>query len=182
SPVGLRESATWRASSRFWSKQPVGEWHLITGEYPPRPGGVSDYSALVARGLARQRDEVHVWTPACAGRRPDEPGVVVHDRPGVFGPRALARLNAGLTRHPGPRRLLVQYVPHAFGCKAMNVPFSLWLWSRRRDSIWVMFHEVRVSWGPGRPVHQLLQAGATRLMARLLTRAAERVFVSVPGW
>jgi hypothetical protein len=25
-------------------------WHIITGEYPPQPGGVSDYTRLVARG------------------------------------------------------------------------------------------------------------------------------------
>src|SRR5947209_3461982 len=41
-------------------------WHLVTGEYPPRPGGVGDYSALLAAGLAAAGGEVHVWT-ASAG-------------------------------------------------------------------------------------------------------------------
>ena len=30
----------------------MSRWHLITGEYPPIPGGISDYSALVAGSLA----------------------------------------------------------------------------------------------------------------------------------
>jgi glycosyltransferase involved in cell wall biosynthesis len=160
----------------------VVEWHLITGEYPPQPGGVSDYSAVVARGLASQGDEVHVWAPACPGRGPDAPGVTVHALPGRFGPRALVALDAGLKRYRSPRRILVQYVPHLYGCKAMNLPFCLWLRARRHDSVWVMFHEVWFGWRRGQPARHLLLAGATRLMARAVARAAERVFVSVPGW
>ena len=41
-------------------------WHILTGEYPPRPGGVSDYSAHLSGGLARAGAEVHVWAPAAA--------------------------------------------------------------------------------------------------------------------
>ena len=26
-------------------------WAILTGEYPPQPGGVSDYTRLVARGI-----------------------------------------------------------------------------------------------------------------------------------
>jgi len=37
--------------------------HLITGEYPPQSGGVSDYSYLVATGLAKASEKVHVWAP-----------------------------------------------------------------------------------------------------------------------
>src|SRR5256714_13899599 len=40
-----------------------GAWHLITCEYPPRTGGVSDYTRLVAEGLSEAGDEVHVWCP-----------------------------------------------------------------------------------------------------------------------
>ena len=35
-------------------------WQVITGEYPPQPGGVGDYTAQVAAGLAAAGDEVHV--------------------------------------------------------------------------------------------------------------------------
>jgi hypothetical protein len=37
--------------------------HIITPEYPPQPGGVSDYTAQVATGLAEAGDEVQVWCP-----------------------------------------------------------------------------------------------------------------------
>src|SRR5579862_6625194 len=40
------------------------EWHIITPEYPPQTGGVSDYTRLVAEGLAEKGDVVHVWCPA----------------------------------------------------------------------------------------------------------------------
>ena len=36
-------------------------WHMITGEYPPQAGGVSDYSRVVARGLVAAGDAVHVY-------------------------------------------------------------------------------------------------------------------------
>ena len=42
-------------------------WAIITGEYPPDPGGVSDYTYLVATHLADAGDEVHV----CARRNRD---------------------------------------------------------------------------------------------------------------
>ena len=40
------------------------QWHILTGEYPPQPGGVSDYSRMVAHGLAAAGDEVVVWAPS----------------------------------------------------------------------------------------------------------------------
>src|SRR5207248_6476969 len=35
-----------------WACRSMIEWHVLTGEYPPQPGGVSDYTRQVARGLA----------------------------------------------------------------------------------------------------------------------------------
>ena len=40
------------------------QWHIITGEYPPKRGGVSDYTYLLARALAEAGEDVHIWTPA----------------------------------------------------------------------------------------------------------------------
>ncbi|HEV3257741.1 MAG TPA: glycosyltransferase family 4 protein [Gemmataceae bacterium] len=157
-------------------------WAVITGEYPPQPGGVSDYTRLVACGLARAGDEVHVWAPVSASAAPADPGVTVHHLPGHFGPRALARLDRALNGLPRPYRVLVQYVPQAFGCKGMNVPFCLWLCSRRRDPVWVMFHEVAFPLGRRQPLAHNLLGVVNRLMAVLLVRAADRIFVSIPGW
>jgi glycosyltransferase involved in cell wall biosynthesis len=156
-------------------------WHLITGEHPPQPGGVSDYTRQLARGLAAAGDEVHVWAPSATAPTPTDEGVAVHRLPGHFGPRGLAALDAGLKRFGQPCRLLVQYVPHAFGWKAMNVPFCYWL-SRRREPLWVMFHEVAFPMHRGQPLKHHVLGWVTRRMAALVVRSAERVFVSIPAW
>jgi glycosyltransferase involved in cell wall biosynthesis len=157
-------------------------WHILTGEYPPQPGGVSDYTRLVARGLAAAGDPVDVWTPEFAGRHPDDDGVVVHRLPDRFGPRSLRQLTRDLDRLPGPRRLLVQYVPHAFGWKGGNVPFCAWLRVRRRDSIWIMFHEVMFTARRGQGLARNALAAVNHLMASLVAGAAQRAFVSIPLW
>ena len=120
-------------------------WAILTGEYPPDPGGVSDYTRLIARELVRMGDGVCVYAPSQPGPvDSDDAGVRVHRLPGVFGPLSLSKLDAMLARAPRPDRILVQYVPHAFGYKAMNVPFCAWLacCARQLAPVWVMFHEV----------------------------------------
>jgi hypothetical protein len=155
-------------------------WAFITGEYPPQRGGVSDYTQLVARGLARNGENVHVWAPECASGTDQENEVTVHRLPGHYGVRALCQLDSEL-KGLGPRRLLVQYVPHAFGCKAMNVPFSFWLRSRK-ETVWTMFHEVSYPrrWNQ-RPAEHLLGA-VTGVMAYLTASGSDRIFYSTAAW
>jgi glycosyltransferase involved in cell wall biosynthesis len=165
-------------------------WHLITGEYPPQPGGVSDYTRLVATQLARAGDVVNVWAPGpdrsesvearTVEARMVEDGTIVHRLPGHFGLSALRVLDRAL--HATPGRILVQYVPHAFGMKAMNLPFALWLYARRKMDIAVMFHEVTFPIHRSQaPRHNLLGA-ANRTMAALAAHAARRIFVSTVSW
>jgi len=80
--------------------------------------------------------------------------------------------------------VLVQYVPHAFGFKAMNLPFCLWLYalSRTQRRILVMFHEATVPFRRGQPWRHQVLASATALMAMLVARAASVIFVSIPAW
>ena len=162
---------------------PATRWVLITGEYPPEPGGVSDYTRLVARGLAAAGDEVHVWAPAASpsSSEPSDPGVSVHRLRGKFGRRDIEMLDSSLNRLAKPFRLFVQYVPHAFGRKGMNVPFCWWL-SRRAEPMWVMFHEVVFPLSRRQPLTHNILGMATRLMASLVARKAERIFVSIPAW
>ena len=102
-------------------------WVILTGEYPPQPGGVSDYTRLVAEGLAAVGDEVAVYAPPQSlGPDPAAPGVRVRRLPDRFGLRGLRWLDRELARDR-PDRVLVQYVPHAFGLKAMNLPFAAWV-------------------------------------------------------
>src|SRR5688572_2254207 len=38
-------------------------WTIITGEYPPQSGGVSDYTCMLAHALAQDAEAVDVWCP-----------------------------------------------------------------------------------------------------------------------
>lgn len=157
-------------------------WAILTGEYPPQRGGVSDYTGQIARGLVEAGDTVAVYAPEYAGEESTASGVTLHRLPVHFGRRALDALDADLSRSP-PDRLLIQYVPHAFGWKAMNVRFAWWVatCARRYAPVWLMVHEIvfPFAW---RPLRHALLGAATALMARLVLSAAERVFVSVPAW
>ncbi|HWZ46203.1 MAG TPA: glycosyltransferase family 4 protein [Candidatus Saccharimonadales bacterium] len=157
-------------------------WAIITGEYPPQPGGVSDYTRMVARALAAAGDGVHIWTTVGSGETQDDPGVFVHRLRAGFGVSGLASLGAELDSLPRPYRILVQYLPHAFGWKAMNLPFCLWLWTRRRAPVWVMFHEVVFPLHWPQPFRQIVLGLVTRLMAAVTVQSAERIFISTAAW
>lgn len=157
-------------------------WHLLTGEFPPQPGGVSDHTWQVAGGLAREGHTVHVWAPGTTQDAAPPEGVTVHRLPEGFTPRGLVRLERELAKLPGPKRLLVQYVPHAFGLKAMNVPFAAWLASRRGDELWTFFHEVCFPWGWERPWRHNVLGAVTRVMAGLVLARSDRLLLSTPWW
>jgi hypothetical protein len=101
-----------------------------------------------------------------------------------FGLAGLSRMSRELNRFPQPRKIIVQYVPHAYGCKAMNLAFALWTAARSRisgDDVRVMFHEVAfpfVAW----PLRHNLIAALNRLMAVVLLAGARRFYVSTPSW
>ena len=171
-------------SAKAAAFQPARTWHAITCEYPPSAGGVSDYVYLVAQGLASAGDEVHIWCPAGAGYPPALAGVEVHAVFGHFSPIDLRKAGRAISAFPAPRRLFVQWVPHGFGYKSVNLPFCLWLWFRsvfRGDEVDLMVHE------PFLPFHKtnLAQNAAAiihRLMIFILLRSAARVWVSTPTW
>jgi len=157
-------------------------WHLITGEYPPLPGGVGDYTFHLARELAALGDEVHVWAPPAQREAPILPGVLVHRLRSHFGAGSLSELGAGIDQCPPPRQLFIQYVAGAFGFRAMNLPFCLWVRRRRGDPVWVMFHEYAYSIGWDLKLGLNLLGVVTRLMGRILAVRADRIFVSTPAW
>jgi glycosyltransferase involved in cell wall biosynthesis len=159
-------------------------WHVITCEYPPQSGGVSDYTQGVATGLASEGDEVHVWCPPAAGQPRTVEGVVVHPDLGAFTPSDLARVGRQLDKFPGPRRIFVQWVPHGYGYRSMNVAFCWWLRNRaarRGDQIDIMVHEPYLRFRAG-SWRQSAAALVHRSMLILLLGAARRVWISIPGW
>jgi glycosyltransferase involved in cell wall biosynthesis len=154
---------------------------LITGEYPDQPGGVSDYTRLIARGLANRGEAVNVWAPPARRSSPADAGVAVHRLPGRFDLASLRRLGGRLNGWEPPGRVLLQYVPHAYGWKAMNVGLARWV-GQRRQPVWVMFHEVAFPGESWRPWKHRLLSRVTRANSRRIALGAERVFVSVPAW
>jgi glycosyltransferase involved in cell wall biosynthesis len=159
-------------------------WHILTGEYPPQPGGVSDYSRLLARALAAEQCDVHVWCPGERDTASVEDGVAVHRLVDCYQPMRLAALGRRLDAFPAGGVLLVQYVPNAFGLRGLNAFFCLWalLRARRRgDDVRVMFHEPFFYFTAHRPWRNAL-AVVHRGMAALLLYASRRVYVSIPAW
>ena len=159
----------------------VASWHLISGEYPPTPGGVSASSRLIAKGLIAAGDEVVVWTRAGRRQAADDEGIEVNRLPNSFGPFALGRLASRL-RHAPASRLLVQYVPQAFGWKGMNWPFCDWLRRLHCRDLTVVFHEVAYPREAYQAARLRLLSLVTHRMARLAAQAATRIFVTTPQW
>lgn len=160
----------------------VSQWHILSCEYPPQIGGVSSYVGNVAAGLAREGHDVHVWCPPAGSARADVTGVMVHGELGRFRPKDVRRTGRLLNAFPAPRRLLVQWVPHGYGYRSMNLPFCLWLASRARsgDLVDLMVHEPFLAFAGRWTQHGA--AAVHRLMTMVLLRAARRVWVSTPAW
>jgi glycosyltransferase involved in cell wall biosynthesis len=156
-------------------------WHLVTSEYPPDIGGVSGYTGQLARALADAGDEVHVWCPGAVRER--VPGIQVHAALGAISPADLRRVDAQLDACPGPRRLLVQWVPHGFGYRSMNLGFCLWLARRARagDHVELMVHEPYMEFSWRSPVHSAM-AAMHRLMTLVVLGAARRAWIAIPAW
>ena len=159
-------------------------WHIVTSEYPPQLGGVSDYVIQVASGLANRGHAVHVWAPRADGPRPPAPGVALHEELGTFRRSDFDRVDRELNRLPQPRRLFVQWVPHGYGFRSMNVGFCLWVLRRARrrgDTVEIMVHEAFLPFKRG-AWKENVAALVHRLMTMILLRAASRVWYTIPEW
>ena len=157
--------------------------HIITGEYPPDVGGVADYTRVVAAALATSGEDVHVWCGGASASPAREGAVTVHRSLGGFDRHALAQADRELEGHAAPRRLLVQWVPHAYSRSSINVGFCRWVRRRARlhgDTVEVMIHEPFLPFEGG--VRQRAAALVHRLMIRLLLSEAKRVWVAIPEW
>lgn len=154
------------------------EWHIITGEYPPQWGGVSDYTHRVAQELAKAGNQVHVWAPASPSGMAQPDLANVHALPGGFGWRWLRELDRGLKSFSAPRNVLIQYVPHMYGWKSMNLAFCLWICLQREHKVLVMFHEVAFSFRAGQRYRHALLAFVHRMMAWAILRRVRHSFTS----
>jgi len=155
--------------------------HFLTPEYPPRHGGVADYAHRIATELARGGETIHVWGPSGSASEPGS-AVAVHSELGRFRAADLRRASSLLDEYPSPRRLVVHWVPHGYGRRAMNLPFCLWLWRRSvaGDSIELIVHEPFVTFTGG--IRQCTVAAVQRTMALIVMSAARRVWVTTRAW
>jgi glycosyltransferase involved in cell wall biosynthesis len=159
-------------------------WHLVTCEYPPQIGGVSDHTRLLARELHKAGDDVHVWAPELTTTQIlEEPGITVHRTLGDFSKAFLADTRKHIAAIPmSDAEIFVQWVPHGYGYRSMNMGFVRWLEDLAQAGypISLMVHEPylesRGSW------KQRLVARIHRRMIRKVLGAATRVFVSIPAW
>jgi glycosyltransferase involved in cell wall biosynthesis len=158
----------------------VKRWHLLTPEYPPCCGGVGDYTALLAAGLASAGDRVDVWHADKVAAKPCS-ALNIHALPDRFGPRSRQLLNDAFVTDPGI--VLVQYVPSAFGRRGFNWPFCRWIGELGQSGadVRVMFHEPFFYFTVKRPWRNAL-AIAQRGMAATLLRAASHVYYSTSTW
>jgi glycosyltransferase involved in cell wall biosynthesis len=160
-------------------------WYVLTGEYPPAPGGVSDYTQQVAEALAARGEKITVCAPTDPRHAPEPErrnGVSVQWLPGHYGWRGLWTLSRFLAREPRAGRIFLQYVPQAFGWKGMNILLCLWLSLQSRHALWVMFHEVAYVPIAGQPWRHQLVARVNGWMARRLALSAQRILVSTLAW
>ena len=156
------------------------EWHIVTCEYPPTIGGVSDYSYTLACELS-STFPVHVWCPATTAPAPEHRNVTVHALR-AFSSRDLRWLDTQLDACPGRRQLFVQWVPQGFGYRSLNLGFASWVARRARkgDRVHLMVHEPFLSWSV-RPLH-LAASLVHRAMLTTAARSATRVWVSTSIW
>lgn len=159
--------------------------HLLTGEYPPEPGGVADYTALLAKALAESGDDVHIWTSSESDATfAETPGVTVHRVAGSWSRSDLNRLGEALDAFPAPRRLLLQYAPNVWKHRGLNLGFCRWLKSRskRGDDIRPMFHELWYEFDPRDKPTRWIFPVVQRLMVLNVMNASTLAYASIPAW
>ncbi len=154
------------------------EWHIITGEYPPQLGGVSDYTYQISQEMAKCGDQVHVWSPATHLENLQQETAEVHALPRGFGWTWLKELDWRLRFYPGPRNILIQYVPHMYGWKSMNLAFCWWIFRQRKHNVCIMFHEVAFPFRSGQPFRHHLLAFVHRMMTWAILRSVRHSFTS----
>ena len=157
--------------------------HFFTGEYPPEPGGVADHTAGLVQELAELALVPVILSGGDAGLSVEN-GTPVYRVGRAFAPVHLRYLARALDAFPGPRVIFIQYVPHAFGLRGMNLPLVLWLAWRacvRRDRLIVLFHEVAFPFQKG-PIRHRVLAIVQQCMASLMAAVAWRILVTTTAW
>lgn len=168
-------------------------WAILTSEFPPDPGGVSDFCGILCQTFANAGIPFQVYAPKhkpAVAPETSSPGAKDSDRSGsvrriplLFEAEGRNRLAEHLGLPTQSPRLLVQYVPNAFGRRGMNVSMCRWLAQRRHhgQEVNILFHEPYFYFGLSH-FHRNLLAVVQRYMAWILMRGAATVYISTPTW
>jgi glycosyltransferase involved in cell wall biosynthesis len=153
-----------------------GPIHILTPEYPPRPGGVADHTKILAVGLREQGFQVVVWCPSNMGTKEEIDTGEVRPWLGRLRIRDLMPVGRRIFSEGG--KVLLQWVPHGYGMCSINLPFCFWIWclARRGIPIFLMAHEVFLPMEG--TLKQMAAATVQRLMIRLLLCGCRCAFAS----
>jgi glycosyltransferase involved in cell wall biosynthesis len=102
--------------------------------------------------------------------------------PGGFGWRWLRALQSQLASYSGPRNILIQYVPHMYGWKSMNLAFCWWICSQRKHNVCVMFHEIAYPFRDGQRFRHSVLAITHRIMAWAILRSVRHSYTSTEAY
>lgn len=169
-----------RAAEILLEKSIRSTYHIVIGNGTLQEGGMAAHMSLLAGGLA-EGGEVHVWQPEQADLGECHPGVKIHKTLGRLSWAGFRRTGRALQSFPKPRRLLVYWVPHAYGHKSMNVPFCLWIWWRsawHKDRVELLVQECFLGFREG-GWRQDAAAMVHRLMTIILLRSAHHVWIAL---
>jgi glycosyltransferase involved in cell wall biosynthesis len=158
--------------------------HFVTCEYPPQIGGVAAFTATLARHLALLGRDVHVWAPGNRGTQREDSGVTVHRTLGAFGRADLRRTRIELDRCDRPLTIFLQWVPHGFGFRGMNLGFAQWIRAYATEAgirIETMVHEPFLPFAPG-AFRQNAAAFVQRLMLARVLGVSRTTWVSTESW
>jgi glycosyltransferase involved in cell wall biosynthesis len=155
--------------------------HIVTGNGTLTAGGMSAHMEMLADGLAEASQEVHVWQPEKTELGCRSAAVTIHRSLGRLSIADFRRTGRALRNFPTPRRLLVYWVPHAYGYKSMNLPFCIWLWVRsawHKDRVELMVQECFI-WFKKGAWRQNAAAVVHRVMTVILMHTVDHVWMAL---
>jgi glycosyltransferase involved in cell wall biosynthesis len=155
---------------------------VITGEYPPDPGGIADYTALLVRAVTDQGHTAEVVLPATSTQPSLAPGVRSwHVRGWTLrdaGP------SAKTVRETRPDAIVLQYVPQLYGsagCAPGLVALMRRIAAERgRGPTVAILHELYSPWG--RSPREWAISLIHRVQLRRLLRAVDTAVVTNPRY
>lgn len=163
-------------------RSPSIAWGIITPEHPPEHGGVSDYTAQLARALVAAGDRATVWFPGDTRVEATSAELVLRPLRHGFGLDGRRTLERELDALPPNARILVQFAPHGFGYRGLNLPLARLISRLHPRPVDAMFHEVAFPSLPGASIRHRILSNVQFRMARTIAERADRVFVSTRAW